>query len=1595
MAEPTPETSASASSSIAAPFEPNVGFTPAPFLLPLPIAFLDGSQNPSSGSRPEERLVSLNLPPEIASADISVCANGAFLETSSGAAAREVKRVLDEHIGVEKGRRSPYIITAVINQFGKQMFRIGNPDITKPKTGTDDHDLPPAGAAGLTSAGHSRSYHLPHSSRRPRMSVHSFLPPTVRKNGSTSSQQPPPFSPQHHHNHSQHHSTVHKTFIDDVSRSPPARKLRKTRSIPNNISGATTGGDHNAPNSAVPSKPSTPTGRPHAHSVSSADAYRSPFPPPTQPPVPKAPVPDIFSQVLNRESVPPSPYGSHSSKAASKAPYNLANESTPDVIVNPFGPGVSFDSPTWRSSPSYLTSPPVLREMQSFESGLTARADPPLRGSRLGKLRTRQSTDTLPSSEPVSPAIPSPSQPETPTTYKAASEESLFPLRYPTELFDVLQNSRGLPALDKLDAAVSSSQEKTIKLSLKADETAAPRDDPRFVIWGEVEVDGDELDEQSLSRGSFTDFSSGHHSGVSRRKSGKRHTIAVPDTPLLRVPSGEGPKKVLVAATIERWIAQLTSELNYDELLIFFLTYRTYVSAVDLGHLLICRFHWALGQPTSAHDEMVKRIVRVRTFIAIRYWLLTFFSVDFVPNRDLRLLFADWLNTLKKDPILNRHRDAVAIVQKLRKVAWDCKEAHTRKGKPSGRHSTDRDKQRQYVLPSLGDLSNGHFAKSLRKAVSPEEYDPDDDIDLDFDGLGAQDAQDFRLAAQSMAKNPNTSVDLAMLRQPLHFAYLQNNVTAKAVDMSPVVPVPVPLSVPHSTVSRVLVHAMGTLGRWKRVLNSRSPVRAPVKGTTNATDANVDVSAFDIEANDLGDMLHVHGGVEQYLKMVETQVAQARALLEDQVERPSTSPPSISTSLDSSSSTKISSVRSTVQVDDETKHIDDLEPLTEKTEESASVRSPTLAATPSASNADIPDLSHDTSFSQSDSLASDMSTTDRWDVPPHWQPDVVSIDDLDLSDLSSDENADLRQPAGLRKPQRRLPNRRDFEFLRRSIDSVSSMGIQTRDSVTSTESVSVVSSGGNGELGGAIQQWQMNALIDSLSDEEEDGDVEAALRRLEGQINQDKQRLKQSKVDGWVQSIRERLAQGQFGERDKDSSEEEDYGEVRNTSDRPGSPSSVSRVSSSHPSRRSSIADPPVPPGLEDVNAESPQSPPTQQIPLCAASPEAKPAVEDAVPTEILQSRVPSRPGTSAGPSSNRQATGLSLTANPSKIFSDKHNWHRSFVLEFSSETLMQHFSMIDRELFLALKFEELVSRDWVASGDHANILDWSEFLRERARLRAEGRSGWKTSAVTLVRGRFNLVANFVTSEIVLTHPSQRAALFAKFVRLAWKAYSMMNFNMLVAILAGLNSDWVAKAMKKFPRLGMETRMFNDLNRWITPEGHFKHIRHSVDNLAKAKPLNGGQDPSTVSMDGQSSTGRGRATSDTKPPPPSACIPFLGIYLSYLFKYNTLPDLIDPTAPNEPVTVNPSTNTFEAPAHPEVFSTLAPLPPSVQLEPLINVHKQRLIADVVKSLTAGQHLASRVQYPIDKKLYQRCLKLRGLDSETLERALSLYSSDKS
>lgn len=252
----------------------------------------------------------------------------------------------------------------------------------------------------------------------------------------------------------------------------------------------------------------------------------------------------------------------------------------------------------------------------------------------IGEIR-RSSLDQPNSDTPTSDA-PTSDDPNDHSQPKDTSSDAISTLiKYPTGVFQVLQTYRGLPTLDVL---LESYDTPTAKLSTTT--SAVPENDPRFVIFGDPKPAAETI------------------TTVGRRKI----TKPKPNAATLSVHSdgvGASEQRVMMAATIERWVAQLTSELNYDALLDFFLTYRAYVSANDLCHLLICRFHWALEPTASAQDETVRRIVRVRTFIAFRYWLSTFFQVDFLPNRVLRNEFTSWLNALRKNPMLTAKPDAV------------------------------------------------------------------------------------------------------------------------------------------------------------------------------------------------------------------------------------------------------------------------------------------------------------------------------------------------------------------------------------------------------------------------------------------------------------------------------------------------------------------------------------------------------------------------------------------------------------------------------------------------------------------------------------------------------------------------------------------------------------------------------------------------------------------------------------------------------------------------------------------------------------------------------------------------------------------------
>ena len=697
-----------------------------------------------------------------------------------------------------------------------------------------------------------------------------------------------------------------------------------------------------------------------------------------------------------------------------------------------------------------------------------------------------------------------------------------------------------------------------------------------------------------------------------------------------------------------------------------------------------------------------------------------------------------------------------SIVRKLTSVARDAKEAYSQRPRAS------------ISKPSSG---TGTPNGASRKSSSVN----DEDLDLDFI------AEPTSLMGNSgfgKAKCATGADGAAVIQQPLHRAILEHRPSLSA-NVSPTAMI----SAHHpSALSRALANTVGRLGRWKRALNPGSR-HAGNPGSTV-------VSAFDLEFNPEGDLHHVHGGMEQYLSAIGT----SRVPM-------SVTPPlppvvtAFHKSLDLSSSeiphptapTPPPAYVADITVAKESEPIppDALPSRNSVTvaEEAAGVAPEALSSMATLVKASLREKANSrvstSSTSSSSSYGMPVGPQSTFHVrrsgqDRSWQLDVVSIDDLDFSDTSSDTSeAPIVQP-GLRRLPRRLPLRRDFEFVNRNRESVSSMGFASQDESVVSASNSRRSSVASGVLeaaglGNTIQQWQVNALIDSISEDEDEGDVEDALRRLEGQMNPQKQRAKETKVDNWVRTIRDRLAAGDYGaEAPRYLSDEEDAGDEAETGEdvgapgsaplsavsspsRPGSPASVRRVSSFGLIMDSSTPTP---------GPGQPSQPPLAPSKSRSAE-DKKPTVEDVLPPEILRGRLTVPAPVPTVP--------VKLPSTPARTHTTDGS-HRSWVLAVPTVALAIHFSMIDRELFLAIKFEELVSDDWRSSeaAQAANVLDWGQFLKDRARLKAQGVEGYPTSALVAARARFNLLTNFVVSEIVDTLPSERASVAAKFIRVAW-----------------------------------------------------------------------------------------------------------------------------------------------------------------------------------------------------------------------------------
>lgn len=118
---------------------------------------------------------------------------------------------------------------------------------------------------------------------------------------------------------------------------------------------------------------------------------------------------------------------------------------------------------------------------------------------------------------------------------------------------------------------------------------------------------------------------------------------ACDDRAIVRYSASTG---AVTAATPPRLVAEITSPsfLDYELLSDFFLTFRSFLAPLDLIKMLFARMRWAL-----ARDDQVGTVVRVRTFVALRHWILNYFVDDFVCEYEMRTNFCTLLNSLSEE----------------------------------------------------------------------------------------------------------------------------------------------------------------------------------------------------------------------------------------------------------------------------------------------------------------------------------------------------------------------------------------------------------------------------------------------------------------------------------------------------------------------------------------------------------------------------------------------------------------------------------------------------------------------------------------------------------------------------------------------------------------------------------------------------------------------------------------------------------------------------------------------------------------------------------------------------------------------------------
>lgn len=369
---------------------------------------------------------------------------------------------------------------------------------------------------------------------------------------------------------------------------------------------------------------------------------------------------------------------------------------------------------------------------------------------------------------------------------------------------------------------------------------------------------------------------------------------------------------------------------------------------------------------------------------------------------------------------------------------------------------------------------------------------------------------------------------------------------------------------------------------------------------------------------------------------------------------------------------------------------------------------------------------------------------------------------------------------------------------------------------------------------------------------------------------------------------------------------------------------------------------------------------------------------------------------------------GYTLTSSSLSIENVVQNSsHVSFVLSCTSLSLAEHLTMIEKDMLQEIDWKELIELQW--NKELTPVNSWLEIIVNESYYN-------QNKGVNLVIARFNLMVNWVISEVLLTRTeAEQIAIISRFIHVAHHCLAMQNFSTVMQIVLALTSEKITKLKSTWKNLPPgDILTLKNLEELASPTKNFIKIRLCMNQLQPSK----------------------------------GCIPFVGLYLSDLVFNAERPKFVKkptPVAPkvdtqakeplsasqtpvvnsepkleasttasitSEPPTIPAAKESQEcsaastptlrdAPTAPAAAnanescersvtigeSTLGSENPDAENSRMINFSRFRTSVHIVKSLSQCIEWSKNYQFVVNDELLRKCLYIKSLDEEEMNYCL--------